>query len=227
MMGIAILYVYAYYMCMPTNSADIRPLHRVAVLRSIDIVNNVTRADLARPTPCDGWTLFDLLAHMTVQHHGFAAAARGLGADLNTWDVDNVVEVLKADHVRSYADAAHDVIDAFAVDGTPEAQFALPEFGEGAVFPGAMAMGFHFVDYVVHGWDVAASLGAPYKLPADVVAGVLPLALAVPDGDFRDVKGAPFGRAVEAASDDDLERILRHLGRRPDWAQRYSTVTGA
>jgi uncharacterized protein (TIGR03086 family) len=212
---------------MPTNSTDIRPLHRVAVLQSIDIVNTVARSDLARPTPCEDWTLFDLLAHMTVQHRGFAAAAKGLGADLNTWNVDTVVDALKADHVRAYADAAHDVIDAFAAEGAPEAQFELPEFGEGAVFPGDMAMGFHFVDYVVHGWDVAASLGAPYNLPADVVAAVLPLAFAVPDGDFRDGEGAPFGRAIESASDDDFERVLRHLGRRPDWAQPYSTVTGA
>src|SRR5690349_4885478 len=218
MIGVAISYAFTYRMHMHMNSRDIRPLRRIAVLQSIDIVNTVTRADLDRPTPCERWTLFDLLAHMTVQHHGFAAAARGLGADLNTWSVDTVTDAVKADHVLAYADAAHDVIDAFAADGTPEARFELPEFGDNAVFPGEMAMGFHYVDYVVHGWDVAASLGVPYGLPADVVAGVLPLALAVPDGDFRAVEGAPFDRALEPAG-DDLERILRHLGRRPDWAQ--------
>ena len=203
---------------MPTNFSDVRPLHRVAVLQSIDIVNTVTRADLDRPTPCERWKLFDLLAHMTVQHRGFAAAARGLGADLKTWNVDTVTDAVNANHVRAYADAAHDVIDAFAADGTAEAQFELPEFGQNAVFPGEMAMAFHYVDYVVHGWDVAASMGVPYPLPADVVAGVLPLALAVPDGDFRAVEGAPFDRAIEPADGDDFDRILRHLGRRPDWA---------
>jgi uncharacterized protein (TIGR03086 family) len=211
---------------MPTNSADIRPFHRIAVLSSIDVVNTVTREDLTRPTPCERWTLLDLLAHMTVQHRGFAAAARGLGADLNVWNVDTVIDAVTADHVRAYADAAHDALDAFAADGAPETQFELPEFGEGAVFPGDMAMGFHFVDYVVHGWDVAASLGAPYTLPAEVLTAVLPLALAVPDGDFRAVEGAPFDRAIEPAGGDDFERILRHLGRQPDWAARYSTVKG-
>ena len=96
-----------------------------------------------------------------------------------------MVDAVRADPGRAYSEAARDVLDAFAADGTADAPFALPEFGEGAVFPGAMAMGFHFVDYVVHGWDVAASLGVPYELPAEVVAAVLPLALAVPDGDFR------------------------------------------
>ena len=153
---------------------------------------------------------------MTVQHRGFAAAARGFGADPDTWRVESVVDAVRADPGRAYSEAAHDVLDAFAADGTADAPFALPEFGEGAVFPGEMAMGFHFVDYVVHGWDVAASLGVPYEMPADVVEAVLPLALAVPDGDFRSGDGAPFAPAIEAAGTDDFERILRHLGRRPD-----------
>ena len=75
-----------------------------------------------------------------------------------------------------------EVIDAFADADVLDAPFALPEFGPGAVFPGAMAIGFHYVDYVVHGWDVARTLGRSYELPADVVAAALPLALLVPDG---------------------------------------------
>ena len=126
-------------------------------------------ADLDRPTPCEGWNLADLLGHMTVQHRGFAAAARGFGADPDVWRVETSSTRCGPIPVGTYAEAAHDVLDAFAADGTAEAPFALPEFGEGAVFPGAMAMGFHFVDYVVHGWDVAATLGVPFELPADVV----------------------------------------------------------
>jgi uncharacterized protein (TIGR03086 family) len=220
MIGIALSYTYAYHTPMPTTSISIRRLHRVAVLKSIDIVNDIGTADLDRATPCDGWTLLDLLAHMTVQHRGFAAAAKGFGANLDTWRVDSVLDAVKADPAGAYAQAAHDVLEAFAADGASDASFALPELGEGAVFPGEMAMGFHFVDYVVHGWDVAASLGVPFELPTDVVAAVLPLALAVPDGEFRATDGAPFGPAISAAGGDDLDRILRHLGRRPDWAQR-------
>ncbi len=204
---------------MPTKVSGIAHLHRTAVLKSVDVVDAVRTTDLDRTTPCDGWNLADLLAHMTVQHRGFAAAARGFGADPDVWRVESVVDAVRADPRRAYSEAAHDVLDAFAADGTADAPFALPEFGDGAVFPGAMAMGFHFVDYVVHGWDVASSLGAGFELPADVVEAVLPLALAVPDGDFRTMAGAPFAPAVEQGGTDDFERILRHLGRRPDWRQ--------
>ena len=58
------------------TATDIRELDRRAVLASVEVVSRVTAADLGRATPCAGWTLGDLLAHMTVQHHGFAAALR-------------------------------------------------------------------------------------------------------------------------------------------------------
>ena len=202
-------------MRMPTFDAQ----HRTAVLASVDLIDTVTPDDLRLTSPCAGWTLGDLLAHMTVQHHGFAAAAHGAGADPTVWRVENVVDTVTADPAGAYAAAANDVLEAFTADGIDEAAFALPEFGPDAVFPGAMAMGFHFVDYVVHGWDVATALGVPYGLPADVIDAVLPLVLAVPDGDFRSEDGSPFAPAVEASGADDFGRILRHLGRRPDWAR--------
>jgi uncharacterized protein (TIGR03086 family) len=204
--------------------------HRVAVLTTVDLVNTVRIADLGRSTPCEGWDLADLLAHMTAQHRGFATAARGSGADPAIWRPEAVFAAIRTDPAGTYAAAAHDVLDAFAADGTSEAIFALPDFGPGATFPGAVAMGFHFVDYVVHGWDVAATLGVPFDLPADVVTAVLPLVLAVPDGDIRTANGFPFAPALEpggTAEAADIDRILRHLGRRPDWSQRYPTVTGA
>ncbi|OBG12048.1 TIGR03086 family protein [Mycolicibacterium celeriflavum] len=205
---------------------DLRPLHRLAVSASVDIVAGVTRDDLALPTPCAGWDLGDLLTHMTVQHNGFAAAARGSGADLAVWDPATVADAVRADPAGAYAAAAADVLEAFSADGVPDATFALPEFGKDAAVPGSMAIGFHFVDYVVHGWDVARSLGVPFALPAEVIEAVLPLALAVPDGDIRDMDNSPFAHAVtqdeEVAS--DLDRVLRHLGRSPGWRAQGVTV---
>lgn len=204
---------------MPTIEADPRTFHRVAVLRSIEAVDAVRTSDLNRPTPCAEWTLADLLAHMTVQHHGFAAAARGNGADEAVWQVVTVVDDVRADPSGTYAAAAHDVLDAFAADGITEATFALPEFGPDATFPGALAIGFHFVDYAVHGWDVAASMGMPYQLPDDAVTALLPLVMGIPDGDLRDSAASPFDRAVDAAAATDFEKVLLHLGRRPNWHQ--------
>jgi uncharacterized protein (TIGR03086 family) len=202
---------------MLTNQ-DIRSFHRVAVMASVDIVDKVRPADLQRPTPCDGWNLAQLLAHMTVQHRGFAAAARGDGADLARWDVATVADAVASDPAATYAAAATDVLEAFADDGVLEATFALPEFGPGAAFPGEQAIGFHFVDYVVHGWDVARAIDVPFTLPDEVISAVLPLVLAVPDGDFRTAPESPFARAIDAGEGvSELDGALLHLGRSPAW----------
>ncbi|MFD9705295.1 TIGR03086 family metal-binding protein [Lentzea sp. NPDC059081] len=188
----------------------INELHRIVVRTSVDVVSRVRDDDLARPTPCSEWTLADLLAHMTAQHHGFAAAARGRGGDPEVWQV-------RAAGPAEYADAAEDVLAAFA---QPVPEFDLPEFG--ARFPAAQAIGFHLIDYVVHGWDVARSLGLEYRLDPDVAEVALPIALAVPGGESRLVPGAPFGPALAGDDVDPLRRILTTLGRSPEWEPRVT-----
>jgi uncharacterized protein (TIGR03086 family) len=202
---------------MLTNQ-DIRSFHRTAVLASVEVADNVTAKDLHRATPCDGWNLSQLLAHMTVQHRGFAAAARGDGADPARWGTTTVADAVAFDPAGTYAAAAADVLEAFADDAGLAASFALPEFGPDVAFPGPQAIGFHFVDYVVHGWDMARAIDAPFTLPADVISAVLPLVFAVPDGEFRTAPGSVFAPAIEAAAGvSDLDRALLHLGRSPAW----------
>jgi len=192
--------------------ADLLALHRTAVQASVDVVNVVTVDDLNRETPCAGWTLGDLLAHMTVEHQGFAAAARGNGDDLSVWDVATVRQQVLDDPAGTYAAYAADVLAAFT-DATGD--FTIPQLG--AKFPAIAAVGFHFLDYVVHGWDVAASLGRPYSLPDEVIETALPVAQMVPDGDLRTMPDAPFAPAQNGVAANDFERLLQHLGRIPGW----------
>lgn len=196
----------------------IKDHHRTAVQASIDVVADVRPEHLPLATPCAGWNLADLLTHMTAQHHGFAAAARGEGADLSVWRTEPLADAIAADPQGTYTAAAHAALAAFAADDIDETPFALPEFGPGVSVPGATAMGFHFVDYVVHGWDVAATLRTPYTLPPEVLAAAVPIVMTVPDGEVRDTPGAPFARALSRDdTDDDFARILRHLGRDPEY----------
>ncbi|MEU3650587.1 TIGR03086 family metal-binding protein [Lentzea sp. NPDC034063] len=188
---------------------DLLVLHRTAVRTSVEIVAEVSADDLGKPTPCSEWTLAELLAHMTAQHHGFAAAARGKGSDLAAWEV-----LTSSRPVADYSEAAEDVLAAFAEPEVPQREFDLPEFG--ARFPATQAIGFHLIDYVVHGWDVARSLGLDYRLAPELAEPALRIALAVPDGEGRLKPGAPFGPAL-ATDDDPLNRILAALGRSPKW----------
>ena len=187
-------------------------LHRRAVLASVDVVSRIGDGDLGRDTPCAGWNLGDLLAHMTVQHDGFAAAAKGLGADPAVWQP----RPLGADPTGEYAAAAHRVLDAFAAPGVLAREFALPEISTAVTFPAERAIGFHLVDYVAHGWDVARSLGLPYQLDPDVLDIALRIAAAVPDGENRLAPGAAFAPALPVPEDAPaLDRIVALLGRSP------------
>ncbi len=193
---------------------DVRELDRYAVLKSIDVVSRAGPGDLDRPTPCAGWNLGALLGHMTAQHHGFAAAARGQGADPAVWRV----EPSGPDPVSRYARAAEHVLAAFAEPGVTGREVALPEISADRTFPAERAILFHFVDYLVHGWDVARALDLPYPVDAAVARAALAVALAVPDGPARLVPGAAFRPPVGVPDDaGEFDRVLAALGRPAVW----------
>jgi len=198
---------------------DYRALDAVAVRATIALVDGIEPDDLTRPTPCAGWDLGALLAHMTVQHQAFAASAVGQGADLETWHVRPLAD----DYRAAYAEAAQRVIAAFAAPDVLERTFALPEIGPTVTVPGRQAVSFHFIDYVVHGWDVARALDRPFELPDDLLAAAVPVAEAVPDGERRRRPNASFApRLEQPAEADHWSRILTLLGRSPQWKPEES-----
>jgi uncharacterized protein (TIGR03086 family) len=151
---------------------------------------------------------------MAVQHDGFAAAAAGNSADLSVWRA----RPPSADPVADYAAAADRVLRAFGADGVLAREFSLPEIAPGATFPAQMAIGFHFIDYVAHGWDVARALGLDYELKPDLLDVALAIAEAVPDDETRLRAGAAFAPRVAVPDNvTGLGQIVALLGRRPDW----------
>ncbi|MEU6143821.1 TIGR03086 family metal-binding protein [Streptomyces sp. NPDC047081] len=201
---------------MTVTEADIVELDRVAVREAVRVVDLARGGDWERDTPCAGWSLRRLVAHMAAQHHGFAAAARGAGQDMAHWrepaDMSEPARVHRA--------AAAAVLGAFGEPGVGEREFALPELGES--FPGRIAIGFHFVDYVVHAWDVAAALGVEVELPEEALDAALAVARLVPTEPALRGPEFPFAPVVEGpAGAGPLEETLRLLGRAPEqWPTR-------
>ncbi|MDN3021516.1 TIGR03086 family metal-binding protein [Streptomyces sp. S.PB5] len=192
---------------------DVVELDRIAVDEAVRVVELAQEGDWERDSPCAGWTLRRLVAHMAAQHRGFAAAAGGAGGDLAYWaESEDMSEPTKV-----HGEAAATVLEAFAEPGVMEREFTLPEFG--GRFPGRLAIGFHLVDYVVHAWDVAATLGAGIDLPEEVLRAALTVARRVPAGP--EVRGQGPGFAFAAALEvppgaGPLAETLRLLGRSPE-----------
>ncbi|UXX95887.1 TIGR03086 family metal-binding protein [Streptomyces sp. AD2-2] len=196
---------------MTTTGTDIVELDRIAVHEALRVVELAHAEDWERDTPCAGWDLRRLVAHMAAQHHGFAAAARGTGRDLDSWREPADM----SDPARTHRAAATVVLAAFAEPDATEREFALPELG--ASFPGRTAIGFHFVDYVVHAWDVAATLGVRLDLSDDVLDIALTVAQSVPADPARRGPGFAFAAPLDVPPDaGPLDETLRLLGRAPE-----------
>ena len=196
---------------MPTNIVE---LNGRAVRASIAVVERVQLEELVAPTPCAEWTLGALLSHLTAQHRGFAAAAGGRGGETEVWR-----ELpLGPDPVADYRKAAEAVLTAFAEDGVLDRGFLLPEIVPDQPFPADIAIGFHTVDYVVHTWDVARSIGVEVAFDQELLDVTAAITAMVPNGPERLRPGASFRPAL-AASDGggELDRILAALGRSPRW----------
>ncbi|MCX5062078.1 TIGR03086 family metal-binding protein [Streptomyces sp. NBC_00452] len=196
---------------MTVTGADIVEWDRIAVREAVRVVDLARDEDWERDTPCAGWDLRRLVAHMAAQHHGFAAAARGAGKEAAHWrEPENMREPGQVHRVAAAA-----VLDAFGEPGAREREFVLPELGGG--FPGRTAISFHFVDYVVHAWDVAAALGVEVKLADDVLGAALAVARLVPTDPARRGPGFAFAPALEVPTGAGvLEEALRLLGRAPE-----------
>lgn len=196
------------------TEVDLVALDAQAVRASVELAHRVRPADLPRPTPCVGWTLYGLLAHMTTQHYGFAAASRGDG-DLAHWKLRS----LDGDPVASYKASAEHVLSAFAADGVLDRMFPLPELSVGSAFSGARAISFHFIDYVVHSWDLAKALRIEIEFPSELLDVALTVANVVPDGPTRLAPGAAFAPALPWSGGSRLDEIVAILGRSPSWPE--------
>ncbi|MFD9691985.1 TIGR03086 family metal-binding protein [Kitasatospora sp. NPDC059088] len=195
-------------------------LHARAVASAVEVVAAVRPEQLGRPTPCEGWTLGTLLAHCVGQHRGFAAAARGAGPDLSLF----ADAPPGADPAEDFRRTGADLTAAFREAAAAGRALWLPELRADEPFPLDLAVGFHLLDTLVHGWDVAAALGGTGRLVAavdgdeELAGALLAVTGAVPDTpEFRG-PGRPFGPGrAPGGGAGRFERALALLGRDPAW----------
>jgi uncharacterized protein (TIGR03086 family) len=199
---------------VPTDSLQtLIDRDRRAVRASVDALATWRPSENDPPTPCAGWRLTDLVAHMTVQQHGFARALAGERTVLADWEPVPHADPLGA--YRASCDAVLAVLDRLT---DPDAPTLLPEIRDEPI-PAGMVVGFHLVDNVVHAWDAARSLGVSPVVDDDAVAAALEVARAVPDDDRRGQEGSSFDRGLQVPADaGPWAEMLARLGRDPKWA---------
>jgi uncharacterized protein (TIGR03086 family) len=164
----------------------------------------VTPAALDRPTPCRGWDLRALLAHMNdsllALHEAMAAGFVGMEprADFGNPDADPVA-VLRNRACR--------LMGVWA--GTPDpGTVAIGDRGLSAAVVAAVGA----VEVAVHGWDVAEACRTPRPLPDGLASELIELCPLFLDPADRPGR---FGPPLEVSPlARPGERLLAFLGRR-------------
>ncbi|WP_051637769.1 TIGR03086 family metal-binding protein [Rhodococcus sp. UNC363MFTsu5.1] len=185
--------------------ADPVALLERSIAYTVGSLQLVTEESMGGATPCRGWDLRELLAHMndalgTLQEaaldHHIALAPAAAGPDP------------AADPVAALCDRACRLLGSWARSGDPEGiQIGGVSMAAGIV-PAAGAL-----EIAVHGWDVARACGRDRPIPPDLAEELLTCAtLFVSDAD----RPARFAAPVEIpAGAGPGERLLALLGRDP------------
>jgi uncharacterized protein (TIGR03086 family) len=162
-------------------------------------VARLTDGELAAPTPCADWSVADLLAHMTAEHERIVAGMLP------------AAELPREVRLGFEAGAAR-WIEAFSNAG---AETFLPSLGRPLASDRVLSV--HFVDMLVHRWDLASALGRPCVVPEELVAAATPIAEQVTaPGSPLVGPGRAYGARV-SGGDEPFDRIVAMLGRDPAW----------
>ena len=128
-------------------------------------------AQLGLPTPCADWDVRALLNHVLGNNDLYAAGAAGLPVD---W-AERARDRVGGDPLAAYDRSAAAVTAAFAA-ASPTTEISFP-FG---VLPAQQAVAVHFVDILVHGWDLAVATGQDPALPDDLAEAAMLVVAAYP-----------------------------------------------
>ena len=186
---------------------DLISLVQRAVLAVDPLVASVSSADYQRPTPCEGFDLRMLVAHLIGGLRAFADVAEGkpLGFDADP-DLDN------ENASDEFLKARDRFVAGFAAPELLDRTFPMP-WGDTS---GMQLAGFELIELTVHGWDIARSLGRSVPLDDDLVEAALFGARQWVDDTARTPQ--LFGPEVPvAAQAPPIDRLVGFLGRHPDW----------
>ncbi len=160
---------------------------------------DVRPEQLDRPTPCVGWTLGHLLAHMEDALDAFTEAAAGRVA------VDPVPPT--ATRVEALREKACALLGAWSAARPTSEDVEVGDLGVDAPLLVATAA----LEITVHGWDVGQATGRRTRIPGDLAEGLLAVAQHVIDPADRGPRFAS-PRPAEGEATPDV-RLLSWTGR--------------
>jgi uncharacterized protein (TIGR03086 family) len=172
------------------------------------VAAGLTDADADAATPCEKWTVTQVLQHATGDQIGYAAAITG-----GPWPAEDPFAPsghLDADPVAFVETGIGASSSAFEQVADDDASVPTP------LPMGAMeawrAAGACALDAAVHAWDIAVATGQPSPLTPAMARDMMEVAVTI----VEPLRGFAYAEPLAAQpGDGDVEALLRYLGRDP------------
>lgn len=168
-----------------------------------ELVEGIALDGLYDATPCDTFTVHDVLDHMIGVGGQYAAMFRGQAVSEST-----APPVYGRVPELEFRSAMADLLDAVSSDGALDRVLGTP-MGD---LPGETMARFVAFDGLVHGWDIATATGQDYEVDPDVVSACSAFIREALTDDMRD--GDTFKDAVTPPDGSSpLEELIAFSGR--------------
>ncbi len=172
-----------------------------------EVIGAISANQAEWPTPCEDWSVQDLLHHLVVQDlHNYTVMARGSNVDPLA-----ATATVGADWYTRFTDGAAMLTRAWAAADL-NAQVALPGGGEA---PLRSRIGLQITEFTVHAWDLAKATGVPIVLDPALADQSLAWAQRMLKPEYR---GSERGIGPEVRvpiTADSYTRLAGWFGRSP------------
>lgn len=184
---------------------DVRPLILSAIPAFTSAVSDIPPAAWDRPTPCERWTVRDVVNHMTSEHLWAARLLRGATIEEVGTAYDG--DVLGDDPYAAWRSAARASAEAWAY-ADPNGKVHLSS-GTSTVAAYGEEM---LLDLVIHRWDVQRGADVGEALDGAAVQHLMDYY-----ADRTDGFGDGFAPAVPTDSEYAHDHLIARTGRDPFW----------
>jgi uncharacterized protein (TIGR03086 family) len=193
---------------------DVDTLYQRAVESFADRVNTVASDQWEDPTPCTGWTVRDLVNHVTYENV-WTVPLMG-GATIEEVGDRFEGDLLGEDPIGAALSAARAAVES--VSGRlPSGGTVHLSFGETPADEYAMQLA---ADHLVHGWDLAVATGGDTRLDPQLLTGIATWFADREEG----YRQAGVIAARQALTGDPRHDLLARFGRDAAWGAHHRAL---
>jgi uncharacterized protein (TIGR03086 family) len=178
-----------------------------SAVRLATLIGSIPEDRLKLPTPCTEARLGDLVEHVRGCTIAFRNAARKGGGEIADQGAALDMSQLPDDWCTSIPAAVLDLAGAWSAD---DAWTGMTRAG-GIDAPGEVFGVIALDEIVLHGWDIARSLGVAYEPDATVVPVLVDFVEHAPPGLFKPPVPVPDDAPL-------FDQLLGRAGRDPNWS---------